>query len=99
MSNSTIDTMVYFYDTSFDPSTPWVNLITEDDDDGDIHLQFRIQAYLQVGHIYILVVTTHRKSVLLGVSSSLPLVQARIGLVSIIPSTSRPITTCKLLFL
>ena len=93
-----MDTMGYFYDTSFDPSTPWVNLITEDDDDGDIHLQFRIQAYLQVGHIYILVVTTHRKSVTgsFAVSAVGP---GAIRLVSIIPSTSRPITTCKLLFL
>jgi len=56
-SSSYLDTLGYFYDTSFDPYNPSVNLVTSDDNSG-IETQFRIEATLQPGRTYILVVTT-----------------------------------------
>ena len=92
-SNSSIDMIAYFYGTSFDPSDPFTNLITDDDDSGS-QLQFRIHVHLQSGSTYILVVTTHRGSVT-GSFSVVATGPATIGLASITPSTSRPITTGK----
>ena len=90
-SDSEMDTMGYFYDTSFDPLNPLANLITDDDDDGYI-LQFRIQVYLQSRHPYVLVVTTHWQTVTgnFSISATGP---ALVGLSSIVPSTSQPIVT------
>ncbi|CAF1956177.1 unnamed protein product [Rotaria magnacalcarata] len=89
-SDSTIDTMGFFYGVSFDPSVPLTNLLIDDDDDGDIDFQFRIQVFLQAGSTYILVVTTHREyeKGTFSIKTSGP---ANIGLTSIAPSTSRPI--------
>ena len=90
-SSSTIDTMGYFYRTSFDPSNPLANLITDDDDSGD-SFQFRIQAYLRSASTYILVVTTHWGSVT-GNFMITAIGPASVNLMSITPSTSRPIVT------
>lgn len=59
-SHSDLDTMGYFYDTTFDPADPVENLMVDDDDDSEDHLQFKIKVYLQANHKYILVVTTHQ---------------------------------------
>ncbi|CAF1226151.1 unnamed protein product [Rotaria sordida] len=90
-SNNTMDTRAYFYQNSFDPSDPTVNLVT-DNDDGGGYPNFRIEAKLESGRTYILVVTTHRESVIgsFSVSATGP---ASISFTSITPSTSRPITT------
>ncbi|CAF1567080.1 unnamed protein product [Rotaria sp. Silwood1] len=91
-SNSDMDTRAYFYETFFDPSTPLVNLITDDDDSGDDIFQFRIDVNLQSGRTYILVVTTHGDYVT-GSFRVLASGPASLGLMSITPSTSRPIIT------
>lgn len=90
-SNSSIDTVGLFYRSPFDPSDPTINLITQNDD-GGLSLQFKVQAYLEVGQVYILVVTTHRNNVVgsFSVSSVGPGI---ISFSSIIPTTSRPITS------
>lgn len=95
-SNGSIDTRGYFYLGSFDPSDPTVHLITSDDDSGD-GFQFRIQAFLHAGSTYILVVTTHREYAT-GNFGLLALGPASVNLMTIIPTTSRPITTSKFLF-
>ena len=84
-----MDAMGYFYDTFFDPSSPLANLITDDDDYGYI-LQLRIQVYLQSGHPYVLVVTTHWQTVTENFSIS-AIGPALVGLSSVVPSTSQPI--------
>ncbi|CAF3476872.1 unnamed protein product [Rotaria sp. Silwood1] len=90
-SDSDLDTMGYFYDTSFDPSVPTENLITDDDDGGDSSYQFLIEAFLEAGHTYILVVTTHRESETgsFSVSASGP---DTANFLSITPTTIQPIT-------
>jgi hypothetical protein len=90
-SDSALDTIGYIYDSSFDPSEPTVNLITDDDDGGENNYQFRIEVFLETGHTYILVVTTHAESETgsFSVSASGP---GAADLVSITPTTSRPIT-------
>ncbi|CAF1166844.1 unnamed protein product [Rotaria sordida] len=90
-SDSDLDTVGYFYDTSFDPSVPTENLVTDNDDGGDMRYQFRIEAFLEAGHTYILVVTTHTGSETgsFSVEANGP---DSVNLVSITPSTSRPIT-------
>ncbi|CAF1083117.1 unnamed protein product [Rotaria sordida] len=90
-TDSDLDTMGFFYDTSFDPSIPTENLVTDDDDGGDIHSQFLIEAFLEAGHTYILVVTTHGDSQTgnFVVSAGGP---DSVNLVSITPTTSQPIT-------
>ena len=93
-SDSTIDTMGYLYNSSFDPSKPLKNLIMEDDDSGDIPLQFRMRVYLQSGRTYVLVVTTHW-DVSTGSFSVSAFGPSPLSLVSITPSTSQPIVTCK----
>ena len=92
MSESDIDTFGYFYDSPFDPSNPSSNLITDNDDGGDMIHQFRISANLQSGRTYVLVVTTHAPSITgsFEVSARGP---ASLGLTSIMASTSRPIVT------
>ncbi|CAF4475627.1 unnamed protein product [Rotaria sp. Silwood2] len=57
-SGSTMDTVDYFYNTSFDPFNIATNMMAKDDDSGG-HLQFRIEAYLESNQTYVLVVTTH----------------------------------------
>jgi hypothetical protein len=95
-SDSAINTMGFLYNSPFDPSNPLTNLITYDDNDGDMPLQFRIEAGLQGGQTYILVVTTHRDSITgsFSISAAGP---ASLSLMSITPSTSQPIITSKLL--
>ena len=94
-SISSIDTRGYFYRNSFDPSTPSVNLLTDDDDSGG-QFQFLIRANLEPGNTYILVVTTHRENITgnysVGVAGP-----ALASLTSITPSTSQPITARKFL--
>jgi len=51
--------MAYLYFLNFDPSAPLAHLIFSNDDDGDLPLQFRLDANLVVGNNYFLVVTTH----------------------------------------
>lgn len=97
MSDSRIDTVGYLYLNSFDPSTPRLNLFIEDDDDGDAPLQFRVQAYLQPGQTYILVVTTHRPYDV-GRYSVRAVGAASLTLTSYYPSTSQPISTCKFFY-
>lgn len=90
-SRSQIDTMGFLYENSFDPSDPLINLVTDDDDGGELDLQFRVEAYLQATNkVYILVVTTHRQYTTGGIllSASGPTV---VGFSSITPVTSRPI--------
>ncbi|CAF3224322.1 unnamed protein product [Rotaria socialis] len=89
-SNSTFDTMGFFYGVSFDPSVPLTNLLIDDDDDGDIIFQFRIQVSLRAGNTYILVVTSHREYEK-GDFSIKTAGPSNVGLTSITPSTSRPI--------
>ena len=92
-STSELDTWGYFYQTTFDPSAPTVNLIA-DDDNGGAQRQFRIQVYLQSGSTYILVVTTRGEY-----ASGNFLVSARgpasVVFLPFIASTSRPILTRK----
>jgi hypothetical protein len=94
-SISNIDTRGYLYRTDFDPSNATANLITDNDDSGG-QLQFLIQANLEPGSIYILVVTTHREYVT-GNYSVTAVGPALASLTSITPSTSRPITARKFL--
>ncbi|CAF1093348.1 unnamed protein product [Adineta steineri] len=62
VSNSSIDTYGYFYDGSFNPSNPNLNLIASNDDGGDNN-QFRINVTLQFQCKYILVVTTYNSNI------------------------------------
>lgn len=95
-SNSTIDTMGYFYRASFDPSLPLHNLITGNDD-GAGQLQFRIQVAIQAGNTYILVITTNMRNVT-GRFLIIAHGPAPVSFKSIsITTTSRPILTCKLI--
>lgn len=95
-SDSDLDTLGFFYDTTFDPSTPLLHLMTDDDDGSDNPLQFRIQVYLQPSRVYILVVTTHREydTGAFSVSGVGPTAPA---FVLFTPSTSQPIVTRKYL--
>jgi hypothetical protein len=90
----------YLYDSTFDPSNPLVNLITDNDDDdsGFFSLQFRLEAFLLTGRTYILVVTSHRPSVT-GTFSVSAVGPAPVSLTSITASTSQPIITRKSFFL
>ncbi|CAF4178418.1 unnamed protein product, partial [Adineta steineri] len=62
VSSSSIDTYGYFYDGSFDPIYPKLNLIASNDDSGD-NKQFRINVTLQFQCKYILVVTTYNYNI------------------------------------
>ncbi|CAF1080631.1 unnamed protein product [Adineta steineri] len=57
ISNSSFDTYGYFYDGSFDPIYPSLNLIALNDNGGG-NLQFCINVTLQFQHKYILVITS-----------------------------------------
>jgi len=89
-----IDTIGYFYNSPFDPSTPMINLITDNDDDGAVAFQFRIEVNLETGRTYILVVTTQSESVT-GKFSVSAVGSTSVSLTSITASTSRPIVTRK----
>ncbi|CAF1591027.1 unnamed protein product [Rotaria magnacalcarata] len=89
-SDSKLDTIGYFYHDSFDPSVPENNLITVDDDSGDISLQFGLEVYLQAGNKYILVVTTHETQET-GDFSVLTNGPGPIELTSFTPSTIQPV--------
>lgn len=95
-TDSDLDTVGYLYDSSFDPSDPTANLITDDDDNGDIHLQFLVEAFLHAEHNYVLVVTTHGETQVgqFLVSATGP---DFANVMSIIPVTSHPMTTRKFL--
>ena len=79
----------YFYESTFDPSNPLMNLVTNDDD-GGFYLQFLIEVYLQAGQTYILVITTH-SGYTKGSFSVKTVGPVAINLGLIIASTSRPI--------
>ncbi|CAM4831945.1 unnamed protein product [Rotaria magnacalcarata] len=85
-SNSTIDTMGYFYNSSFDPYNLTKNLIAKDDESGG-QLQFRIDVPLESELTYILVVTTHFESIT-GTYSISAVGPAIVSLTSITPSTT-----------
>ncbi|CAF4440000.1 unnamed protein product [Adineta steineri] len=57
MSSSTFGIYGYFYENSFDPYYPNLNLIASNSDDGD-NKQFRINFTLQFQRKYILVITS-----------------------------------------
>ncbi len=88
-SSSSLDTVGYFYDTSFDPYNPSVNLVTSDDNSG-IETQFRIEVVLQPGRTYILVVTTSQVSLtgLFWITARGP---ASVSLTSLMPSEGKSI--------
>lgn len=92
-SVSTFDTRGYLYQNSFDSSDPKINLLKENDD-GGTQMQFLIEADLQSGRVYVLVVTTHRENIK-GNFSVLVTGPNTVMLTSITPSTSRPITMRK----
>lgn len=92
-SSSSIDTRGYIYRTYFDPSDASTNFML-DNDDGAGQLQFSLQASLDAGQQYVLVVTTHRAQIT-GAFSVLGGGPGQPQLVGIIPTTSRPITTSK----
>ena len=94
-SISAIDTRGYFYRNSFDPSTPSVNLFTDDDDSGG-QQQFLIRVNLEPGNTYVLVVTTHREAVT-GNFSVTAVGPDLASLTSITPSTSQPLVARKFL--
>jgi hypothetical protein len=56
-SRTRMDTYGCLYSTSFDPTYPYQNLLTCDDDSGGSQ-QFLINYYLLSGQTYVLVVTT-----------------------------------------
>ncbi|CAF3397445.1 unnamed protein product [Rotaria socialis] len=85
-SNSTIDTMCYFYNSSFDPYNLTKNLIAKDDESGG-QLQFRIDVPLESELTYILVVTTHFESIT-GTYSISAVGPAIVNLTSITQSTT-----------
>ncbi|CAF1516313.1 unnamed protein product, partial [Adineta steineri] len=60
--NSSMDTIGYLYNNSFDPSRPYLNFIAPNHD-GATNLQFRMSYTLQSAGSYILVVTTRRENV------------------------------------
>ncbi|CAF2210273.1 unnamed protein product [Rotaria magnacalcarata] len=60
--SSSIDTYGYLYNEPFNSSDRYRNLIIYNGDN-DGNLQFQINASLQSSHSYVLVVTTHRKTV------------------------------------
>ncbi|UJR06796.1 hypothetical protein I4U23_011083 [Adineta vaga] len=57
MSQSSIDTYGFIYQTYFDPIHPSINILAEDDESGGNN-QFKITKTLRAGYSYILVVTT-----------------------------------------
>ncbi|CAF1272546.1 unnamed protein product [Adineta ricciae] len=57
-SDSSWDTYGCFYNNSFDPSNPFVNLIACDDDTAG-KKQFRMTLTMQYEHMYVLMVTTY----------------------------------------
>ena len=58
ISKSNVDTYSYLYNSSFDPSSPSLNLLLQDDDDGTNNGQFKLTFSLQSDSTYILVSTT-----------------------------------------
>jgi hypothetical protein len=57
-----MDTYGYIYENSFDPTSPFVNLIKSNDDNNRAG-QFKLNIDLQTGTEYILVVTTYNANV------------------------------------
>jgi hypothetical protein len=88
--------MAYLYFSSFDPSAPLGYLIFGNDDDGDLPLQFRIDANLVVGNNYFLVVTTHWPSET-GAFSITAVGPDTASLTPVTAVTSQPIITRKFL--
>ncbi|CAF1552686.1 unnamed protein product, partial [Adineta ricciae] len=58
VSNSSMDTYGYLYNSTFDPLIPSQNLIVQNDDDAGNH-QFKLRYLFQSAETYILVVTTY----------------------------------------
>jgi hypothetical protein len=56
-SNSSINTYGYIYTYNFDPSDPYSNILSHDDNGGH-NGQFKLIVFLQPGITYVLVVTT-----------------------------------------
>jgi hypothetical protein len=85
-SSGFVDTYGCLYYYPFNPSYPYQNLITSDDDGAD-HGQFQISRNLQSWETYVLVVTTYRDRVT-GDFSITGTGPALIGLTSIAPTES-----------
>lgn len=96
-SESDFDTIGYLYDSSFDPSVPTANLITDDDDSGDMTLQFLMEVHLEAGHTYVLVLTTHSETTT-GSFSIIAAGPDSAHLMEINPTTSQPITIRKFIY-
>jgi hypothetical protein len=79
----------YLYDYSFDPTYPFQNLITYDDDSaGD--QQFQISRNQQYASTYVLVVTTYSNYVI-GSFSIIAVGPVSVSMTLIMPATSEPI--------
>lgn len=96
MSESDLDLVGYFHKDNFDPSVPDEHLIVEDDDSGDSSLQFKIETFLDAGHTYILVVTTHGETEI-GDFSVVATGPDSVTFEHITPTTSRPLLVRKFL--
>ncbi|CAF3781040.1 unnamed protein product [Adineta steineri] len=91
ISTDAMDSFGCLYSDSVDPSYPSQNLITTDDD-GAGRGQFRINANLQYGRTYVLIVTTFNTNKM-GVYTITVNGPSSVILSTFIPSTSRPITS------
>ena len=87
-SRSSFDSYGCFYDGSFNPLNPSMNLVTTNDDGGG-NAQFQINRSLQPGYTYILVVTTFRTNIIgsFTIKANGP---ASIYMTSITPATVLP---------
>ncbi len=90
-SVSLVDTIGYFYNTTFNPLSPSKNLLYWDDDAG-VSDQFAFMYYLQPNIVYMLVVTTFNSSVT-GSYTVVVSGSARVTLVRTSNMTSGVITT------
>ncbi len=89
-SNSTINLYGYLYKNSFNAKNPSMNLITSDNNSGG-NKQFLFTASLQLGVVYILLVTTYNANVtgsyIVNVSGP-----SNVIFVSIVPTTTTSTT-------
>ncbi|CAF1581071.1 unnamed protein product, partial [Adineta steineri] len=91
ISTDAMDSFGCLYSDFVDPSYPSQNLISTDDD-GAGNQQFRINATLQYGRTYVLIVTTFNTNKM-GVYMITVNGPSSVILSTFIPSTSRPMTS------
>jgi hypothetical protein len=89
-SRTGMDTYGCLYSTSFDPTYPYRNLLTCDDDSGGSG-QFLVSHYLLSGQTYVLVVTTS-SSRTTGSYSIIASGPGSLSMIAISPSGSHPLT-------